>query len=136
MLECFWRRWAYLGLFVLSGVAGALLHGALTGVPTAPLVGASGSIAGLMAGFLLGHARTRVHLLVIVWLVIFIRSFRISLVAMYLIPIWAAIQLWSLLSDPSGPVSYGAHVGGFALGLGLTFVADRAGLIARDGGYG
>ena len=135
VLECFWRNWAYLGLFLLSGIGGALLHGAVTSDPGMPLVGASGSIAGLMAGFLLGHARTRIHLMVIVWLLIFIRSFRVSIVAMYLIPIWAAFQVWSLVTDTTGTVSYGAHVGGFVVGLVLWFVADRAGLIARDAGY-
>lgn len=136
VLECFWRKWAYVALFAASGVLGALLHAAVTDDPTVPLVGASGAIAGLMAGFLLGHARARVHLLVVVWLLVFFRSFRVSIVAMYLIPIWAAVQVWSLLQDSGGGVSYGAHVGGFVAGLALTFAADRAGLIARDAGYG
>lgn len=135
-LECFWRHWAYLGLFVLSGVGAALLHGAMTSDPTMPLVGASGAIAGLMAGFLLGHARAKVHLLVFVWLFIFIRSFRVSIVAMYLIPIWAVVQLVSLAGGDAGGVSYGAHVGGFVVGLVLTALASKAGLIAKDAGYG
>lgn len=136
VVECFWRSWAYVGLFVISGIGGGLLHAWVTGDPTMPLVGASGSIAGLMAGFLMGHARTRIHLLAIVWLLIFIRSFKVSIVAMYLIPIWAAVQLYSLFGDPSGAVSYGAHVGGFVVGLALWFIADRSNLIARDAGYG
>ncbi len=135
VLECFWRSWAYVGLFALSGIGGALLHGAVTGDPTMPLVGASGAIAGLMAGFLMGHARTRVHLLVVIWLFVFVRSFRVSIVAMYLIPIWAAVQLWSLFTDGGSTVSYGAHVGGFVAGLVLWFAADKTGLIARDAGY-
>lgn len=136
VLEYFWRRWAYLGLFVLSGVAAALLHGAVTGDPTMPLVGASGAIAGLMAGFLLGHARVKVHLLVVLWLLVIFRSFKVSIVAMYLIPIWAVVQVVWMLGGDAGGVSYGAHVGGFVAGLVLTALATKAGLVARDAGYG
>lgn len=135
VLECFWRSWAYALLFLLAGIGGAILHGVVTDDATIPLVGASGSIAGLMAAFLLGHARAKVHLFVFVWLFLFIRSFKVSIVAMYLIPIWVAVQVWSMIGGSAGGVSYGAHVGGFVAGLLVGLAARQLGLIARDDGY-
>ncbi len=94
-----------------------------------PLVGASGSIAGVMGGYLLLFPNARVDVLFI-----FIIIFKIFPVpAWIMLGVWFALQLVNGVgSDASvGGVAYWAHVGGFVIGIALTLP-----LWLRRGGFG
>jgi membrane associated rhomboid family serine protease len=112
-------RVRYVVFYVLGGVAalgGQILVGSND---VAPLIGASGAIAGVMAGYLIVFPRARV--LSIVLLPFFFTLIEIP--ALWFLGIWFAEQLvfgLAGLTNPTGGgggVAYFAHVGGFAFGL-------------------
>jgi membrane associated rhomboid family serine protease len=84
----------------------------------APMVGASGAIAGVMGGYLLLFPKAKVDVLFI--FVIFFRIFAIP--AWIVLGLWLGIQIFSGFATPAegDGVAYWAHVGGFAAGLVLT----------------
>ncbi len=107
----------YLGVGVIAGLVNAF---ALAG-STVPGIGASGAIAGVLAGYLLlfGDARVRALLL-------FGPFFTVGRVsALLLIGFWFLLQLGqgvASLGVPAqeGGVAYFAHIGGFLAGLVLV----------------
>jgi len=108
----------FLLFYLACGVCAALTLAYIEPDSHVPMVGASGAISGVLAGYALLHPRARVT--VIVPLGIIIYPFAIS--AMWVVGLWFLMQLVSAaLSDPSQPgVAWWAHVGGFAAGLVLT----------------
>ncbi len=116
-------------LFYLGcGLAAAALQIAADPGSAAPMVGASGAIAGVLGGYLLLFPRARIDVLFI--FVIFFRVFSIS--AWIVLGVWFGLQLLNSASGAEDGVAYLAHVGGFVAGVVLTLPA----LIKRGGrGY-
>lgn len=90
-------------LFVASGFGGALMHFLVAAGSEAALVGASGSIAGLMAVSAVVRPRVMV-------------GFVVSFIGMNLVGLYMTTPLF-----PSG-VSVGAHIGGFSVGALLMLL--------------
>jgi membrane associated rhomboid family serine protease len=110
----------FMVFYLLGGFAAAALQVAVSPDSTAPLIGASGAIAGVLGGYILLYPRARVLTLV----------FIIFLVTLIELPAAVVLGLWFLqqiyfgaagLADPTGGagggVAYFAHIGGFAFGL-------------------
>jgi membrane associated rhomboid family serine protease len=116
----------YLGSFrfpifyLLSGLAADFLQIAVDPTSTVPNLGASGAIAGVMAGFLIVFPHDQIQALLIG--LIGIRQTRIT--AVVFIGIWFLMQLidgvGSITSIDQGGVAYFAHVGGFVAGALLV----------------
>jgi len=107
-------------LFYLAAGIGALaLQVAIDPSSTAPTIGASGAIAGVLGGYIVLYPRARV--LTFVFIVLFFTV--IELPAYVMLGIWFAEQAVfgaSNLTNPTGGgggVAYFAHVGGFVFGL-------------------
>lgn len=109
----------YLLMYLLSGIAGALVHIAFNFGSTVPTVGASGAIAGIMGAYFLLYPSARVLTLVPFFFVFFIR-----------LPAWVVLGYWflaqflsgaatSIASQQRGGVAFWAHVGGFVAGAAL-----------------
>jgi membrane associated rhomboid family serine protease len=109
----------YLLMYLLSGVAGSLLHIAFNPASTAPSVGASGAIAGVMGAYFVLYPRARVLTLVPFFFVFFLW-----------LPAWVMLGYWFVVQflagaatavaysqQSSGGVAVWAHVGGFCSGL-------------------
>jgi membrane associated rhomboid family serine protease len=105
--------------YLLCGVAGGLAHA--FGMPTseAPLIGASGAIAGVIAAYLLLHPRVKV------WIMLFARI-PLRLTAVWIILIWIVVQAASLWTGIDEAVGWWAHLGGFAAGGLLIPLFKRA----------
>ena len=112
----------YLVFYVLAGLGAGLAHYFIQPTSAIPTVGASGAIAGVLAGYLILFPRARVT--TVVPLGFFIRV--MELPAMVLIGIWFLIQIASgLLTTVGGSaagVAWWAHVGGFVVGALLVKV--------------
>jgi membrane associated rhomboid family serine protease len=80
-----------------------------------PMIGASGAISGVLGAYLLLHPRARV--LVAIPLGILLPAVRLPAVAV--LGFWFVLQLISSLvaSTEQGGVAWGAHVGGFVVGM-------------------
>ena len=109
----------YLAFYLLAGLAALALQVAVDPGSTAPTLGASGAIAGVLGGYILLYPRARV--LTVVFIILFFTV--IELPAVVMLGIWFAEQaVFGAvdLTDPAGGgggVAYFAHVGGFAFGL-------------------
>lgn len=100
-------------IFLLAGLAGAILHVAFDATPEVPAVGASGAIAGLMGAYLMLFPKVKL------WIVLFFMHWRVP-VWVYL-AFWAAIQVAGVYFETPG-IAWWAHIGGFAVGLGLGYI--------------
>ncbi|HMA76886.1 MAG TPA: rhomboid family intramembrane serine protease [Candidatus Krumholzibacteriaceae bacterium] len=111
----------FLLFYFLSGLCAHALHIASDPSSVIPTVGASGAIAGIMAGYLMLFPRARI--ITLMFLFIFIRLTVIP--AYVIIGFWFVIQLFSgvgsLGGTQTGGVAWFAHIGGFLAGIGLIF---------------
>ena len=113
----------YLVFYLLCGLGASLLQIAADPASMIPNVGASGAIAGVLAGYILLLPTGTVRILF--FLPPFSRIARIP--ALFFISLWFILQIFSGVmqlgaSAESGGVAYWAHVGGFLTGLALAFV--------------
>ena len=107
----------FLAFYILAGLAAAALQIAVDPASQAPMVGASGAIAGVLGGYLLLFPRARVDVVII--LIIIFKVFPIP--AWIVLGLWFVIQVFSgaTTSSQDGGVAYFAHIGGFIAGLVL-----------------
>jgi rhomboid family protein len=112
----------YLIFYIVCGIAAGLMQVVVDSGSGTPLIGASGAISGVLAGYLLLFPRGNIRTLVLLgWFPL-----------IFLIPAWAMIGYWIVLQFISGflslgvktaegsGVAYFAHVGGFIAGLVLV----------------
>ena len=116
----------YLVLYLVSGVAAALLQALFDPSSHVPMIGASGAIAGALGAYVALFPRANVH--VFVWIVIFFRI--VNVPAWTLLGLWFAMQLVSGLTQGHGNpgVAFWAHVGGFVTGIVLVVVLRPPGV--------
>jgi membrane associated rhomboid family serine protease len=121
----------FIVFYFVCGVAAALTLALIDPTSRVPMIGASGAISGVLAGYVLLFPRARVT--VIVPLGIIFYPFALS--AFWVVSFWFVMQLLSAaLSNPHAPgVAWWTHVGGFAAGLLLTplFKSPRFPLFGR-----
>lgn len=119
-IEDIWGRPLYAVIYLSSGFAACLAHAAAFPESEAPLVGASGAIAGLMGAFLVRLHSTRIRFFYMYWIHW----------GTFYAPAWAVLPLWlfsqvfyAVLYAEASPVAFWAHVGGFLFGaLAALFV--------------
>ena len=104
----------YLGLYLLTGIAAALLQGLFSARSIVPMIGASGAVSGVLGAYFLRFPRASV--LTLVWIIL---PFVFWLPASLYLGYWALIQLFYGFSGVGG-VAWWAHVGGFVAGLWLV----------------
>jgi rhomboid family protein len=116
----------YLATYLGAGAAATAAHWAVAPSSVLPVIGASGAISGVLGCYFVWFPRNVVRLL---WLFppfigrVFEVPARIVL-GFYLI---ADNVLPYLVDASEGGVAHAAHIGGFVAGLGVAWVADRAG---------
>ena len=105
----------YLAFYLLTGVVATLSHLAIDPHSQAPLVGASGAIAGVMGAYLLLYPYNRIRALVIFFIITVI-----EIQALIFLGIWFFLQILNsigALGLAAGVnVAFMAHVGGFLCG--------------------
>jgi membrane associated rhomboid family serine protease len=112
---------AFALFYLACGVIAGLAHVALAPASSAPLVGASGAVSGVLGAYAVLFPRARV------WILLFMRlPLRIG--ALWVLGGWFALQVfnyWTDLASAEGGVAWGAHIGGFLAGLAITFAIRR-----------
>lgn len=103
-------------LYLLSGIAAALLQGFAMPGSDIPMVGASGAVSGILGAYLVLFPRARVLTIIPPFIFFFF-----WLPAPIYLGYWALIQFVYALVGAAG-VAWWAHIGGFALGLLLILV--------------
>jgi len=123
-------RAGFLIFYLLTGLAAVWTHILLNPASTAPLVGASGAISGVLGGYLVLFPRARISTVVV--LGFFWRVSKIP--ATFFLPFWFVLQVFSGLGSIGGEgsgVAFWAHVGGFIAGVILVRLFARRQSVAR-----
>jgi membrane associated rhomboid family serine protease len=120
-IEDRWGRPLYAAFYLTAGVFAALMYVARYPDLGAPLVGASGAIAGLMGAFLIRFWNTKIK---------FLYWFFFFMVGTFEAPAWLMLPLWFLKElffaqamdtaapgEGGGGVAFWAHVWGFIFGV-------------------
>ncbi len=109
----------YLLFYLLCGLAGGIAHVMFNPMSSAPAIGASGAISGVMGAYLLRFPQSRVHTL----LFFFIFVTTIEVPAVLMIGYWFVVQLFSgfgqlaMAHSGQGGTAWFAHIGGFLAGI-------------------
>ena len=107
----------YLIFYFVCGIVASLAHVLVDPSSTVPGVGASGAIAGVLAGYIVLFGSRPVRVLM--------RGMLTTVPSYVMIGLWIVTQVISgfgALSGQSDGVAYWAHIGGFVAGLVLTFL--------------
>lgn len=117
-IEAQWGAKKMVALFSLSGFAAALFHVLINHDSEAPVIGASGAIAGVMGAYLVLNPYAKIRTLVPV----FILPFVMEIPALIFMGAWCASQVFNgTLAVMTGPsfesVAWWAHIGGFLAGI-------------------
>jgi membrane associated rhomboid family serine protease len=108
----------YLVFYLVVGTVGALAQSFSMPASTAPMIGASGAVAGVLGGYLMLYPRARVETILPIPL----------LLTRFDVPAWVFLGLWFLgqFFIPTGSgVAWMAHVGGFVAGVGAVRLLAR-----------
>jgi membrane associated rhomboid family serine protease len=109
----------YLIFYLLCAIAGAFVHGMMAEQSQAPLIGASGAIAGVVTAYLILHPRVKI------WVLAFARI-PLRLPAYVVLVLWIGFQFVMFLAAGEGQISFGAHVGGIIAGALLVLIMRRS----------
>jgi membrane associated rhomboid family serine protease len=115
----------YFFFYLICAAAGALFHGLMAPESQAPLIGASGAVAGIVAAYLLLHPRVKVWILAFGRIPLRIPAW-IALIA------WIGFQLFMFVAAGDDEVSWAAHIGGIAAGALLVLILRRRGVPLFD----
>jgi membrane associated rhomboid family serine protease len=108
----------FLCFYLAMGVAATLTHVAFNTSSVAPLIGASGAVAGVMGAYIVWFPHARVLSLVPIF---FFFGF-IELPALAVLGIWFVTQFFT---NPNEGIAWLAHVGGFAAGAAVALALRR-----------
>jgi membrane associated rhomboid family serine protease len=110
----------FLLFYLLCGVVGALVFVASDPTFDGPLIGASGSISGVVIGYVMWRPCAKVTVLISVI------PLRIS--AFWVVGAFAALQLINLEATGKSDVAYWCHLGGMLAGAALFPLMKRPGI--------
>ena len=114
----------FLLIYFLSGLAAAVTHIYVNAGSTAPTIGASGAIAGILGAYFVCFPAARITTL-IPFLFFF---WRVEIPAVFILGYWFLIQFFtgfemmSIQSATQGGTAWWAHVGGFVAGMALALL--------------
>jgi membrane associated rhomboid family serine protease len=119
-------------LYLASGAAALAAHVWQNPGSWAPVVGASGAVAGIMGAFLIRLGTSRIRFLFLPIIVLPWIRFRFLMPAFVFLPVWFIGQFWlaTNLAEPGG-IALWAHVGGFAFGAVAMLVIVAFGIEKR-----
>lgn len=108
----------YLIFYFLCILAGALMHFLAAPDSQAPLIGASGAIAGVVTAYLVLYPKVKV------WVLAFARI-PLRVPAWLVIIAWIIFQFVMFLSGGDQSISWAAHIGGIIAGFILVLLLRR-----------
>jgi membrane associated rhomboid family serine protease len=106
-------HWRFLLFYLLCGAAAGLAQAAAMPDAQEPTVGASGAVAGVLGAYIVLHPKVKILVLAMNW-------FPLYLPAYFVLALWIATQVASVLFGIGGQVAWWAHIGGFIAGAILV----------------
>ena len=106
----------FLVFYLACAAAGAGFHGLVASASEAPLIGASGAVAGIVSAYLVLHPRVRI------WILAFGRI-PLRIPAYIALALWIGFQFLMFVgSGEETQISFACHIGGILAGLVLVLV--------------
>lgn len=118
MLEMGCGRIFFFFTYIMTGLGAVLLFYVIYPDSTVPLVGASGSISGIMGTFTVLYARKKIK--IFLSLGFYFNYMQIQ--GIILLPIWVTNELFQLFFAGVSNVAYVAHIGGLLSGAAIGFI--------------
>jgi membrane associated rhomboid family serine protease len=115
----------FLVFYLACAVAGAFAHGIIAPASEAPLIGASGAIAGVVAAYLMLHPRVKIWVLAL-------GRIPLRLPASIVLVLWIAFQVFMMFVAGDDEISWAAHLGGIVAGAVLVLFMRRRGVPLFD----
>ncbi|MGD0697314.1 MAG: rhomboid family intramembrane serine protease [Terriglobia bacterium] len=121
-IEDRYGHFKFLVIYFLSGLAAAVTHIYFNAGSTAPTIGASGAIAGILGAYFVCFPGARITTLI----PIFFFFWRVEIPAVFILGYWFLIQFLTgfetlnMQAGTQGGVAWWAHVGGFVAGMALA----------------
>jgi membrane associated rhomboid family serine protease len=115
----------FLIFYLACGVIAGLVHAWVVPTSDAPLIGASGAVAGVIAAYLMLHPRVRVWVLAL-------KAIPLRISAAFALGVWILIQIVMVMLPQVGPVAWWAHIGGLIAGAVLVIFMRRPGVPLFD----
>lgn len=113
--------------YFIAGAFAGLAHAVAHPLSPAPLIGASGAVAGVVAAYVMLHPR------VTLW-VLTLGRVPIKVPAWAAVGAWIVFQLYNVWVQRDDQVAWYAHLGGLACGFALVLVFRRPGVRLFDRG--
>jgi membrane associated rhomboid family serine protease len=108
----------YLVFYLACAVGGALFHGLVAPDSQAPLIGASGAIAGVVVAYLILYPRVKI------WVLAFGRI-PLRIPAYIVLVLWILLQFVMFAAGGEDQISWACHVGGILSGAVLVLILRR-----------
>jgi membrane associated rhomboid family serine protease len=117
----------FLVFYLLAGIVASFIQGAMDPDSVIPVLGASGAVAGVLGAYLMWFPTATIRVVIPFFILIFIP---LPIPAWIMIGVWFAQNLlagYAAISDATadagGGVAWFAHLGGFAFGLLVAWLA-------------
>jgi len=121
ILELGCGRVKYLSIYLLTGLFGGLLFALVYSKSTAPCIGASGAVSGLMGAYAVLYGRTKIK--VFYSLGFYFNYTKVS--GFILLPVWVGNEVFQLFFGSYTHVAYVDHIGGLVSGAVLARLTYR-----------
>ncbi len=123
-------RGVFLAYYLISGIGSALLYAAMAPVGGGSLIGASGSISGVMAMYVVLFGFRKIQFFY--WVVVVTGYFRAA--AILMLPVYLLKEIHSYVTMDGSNIAFTAHIGGFITGAALVWLTRelRADVIDDD----
>jgi membrane associated rhomboid family serine protease len=110
-------------LYILSGLAGVMLHFVCHASSTVPVIGASGAVGGVLGAYMITYPRARVITLIPVLFIVALAE----IPALIYLAFWFVLQIFmgvgmARAGGGSFGVAFWAHIGGFLAGVALMMI--------------
>ncbi len=115
----------FLMFYLMCGIFAGLLHTAVMSNSDIPVIGASGSVAGIVAAYMMLHPKVKIWVLAL-WRI----PLKIS--AAWALGFWVLLQLFSAVTSSGEGIAWWAHVGGLMAGAVLILFMRRPGVALFD----
>lgn len=122
-------RLRFLFFYLTCGILAALVHVVMMPDSNMPVVGASGAVAGVIGAYLMLHPKVKL------WVLVLYRV-PIRITAAWAIGFWLAVQIYTAFYSTDIFIAWGAHLGGFAVGMVLVLFMRRPGVELFDRNIG
>ena len=115
----------YLLFYVACAIGGAFFHGLVAPDSQAPLIGASGAIAGVVVAYLILFPRVKI------WILAFARI-PLRIPAYIPLALWILLQFTMFAMGGEDQISWACHIGGIISGAALVLLLRRRNVPLSD----